>query len=303
MPELPEVETIKNELLPHIIGQHVTDVSLFWQGIVRQPSVEEFCSRLIGQGITGVNRRGKYLIFGLTSDEVLIIHLKMSGSLLLKPASAEPDKYVRAILYLNEGTALHFRDPRKFGVMWLAEEQNAVVGKLGPEPLEDSFTPQLLTQRLANRTAPIKALLCDQNLIAGIGNMYADEALFAARIHPLRSGRSLSSEEIERLHQSIQQVLRSAIGNKGASVDTYFVLVVNGGQPTFSFRLPIGVVKLVPFVALPLSVFLSETAAVTSVLSASHNLNPRVGRAGTHPSLASHKQPRGMSSGSCRQPV
>jgi len=236
MPELPEVETIKNELLPHIVGQQVTDVILFWEGMVRQPSVEQFCSRLIGQGITGATRRGKYLIFGLTSNEVLIIHLKMTGSLLLKPASAEPDKFVRATLYLNKGTALHFRDPRKLGVMWLVEDKNAIVGKLGPEPLAADFTPQLLAQLLNTRSAPIKALLCDQTFIAGIGNMYADEALFAAKIHPLRSGRSLLSEEIKRLHRSIQQVLQAAIGNKGASVDSYFRPDGTLGTAHFEFQ-------------------------------------------------------------------
>ena len=181
MPELPEVETIKNELTPHIVGHHITGVTLFWDGIVRQPSVEEFCSRLIGQRITGVARRGKYLISSLTDGKVLIIHLKMSGSLLLKPASAEPDKFIRAIIYLDKEASLHFRDPRKLGVMWLVEDTNSIVGKLGPEPLEADFTPQILAQRLKSHSAPIKALLCDQGFIAGIGNMYADEALFAAR--------------------------------------------------------------------------------------------------------------------------
>ncbi len=222
MPELPEVETIKNELSPHIVGQRITDVSLFWKRMVRRPSVEEFRSRLIGQEITGIARRGKYFIFGLTGDEVLIIHLKMTGSLLLKSDSAEPDKYVRAIFHLDKGTALHFRDPRKFGAMWLVEDRNAVVGKLGPEPLEADFTPQLLAQRLANRSVSIKALLCDQTVVAGIGNMYADEALFAASIHPLRSGKSLLPEEIEHLHRSIRQVLQAGIDNKGASVANYF---------------------------------------------------------------------------------
>jgi formamidopyrimidine-DNA glycosylase len=218
MPELPEVETIKNELAPHIIGRGITGVTLFWQGIVRQPSLEEFCSRLIGQKITGVERRGKYLIFDLTSGEALVIHLKMTGSLLLKP----PDRFVRAILHLDGGAKVYFRDPRKFGVMWLVEDKNTVASKLGPEPLETDFTPQILAQRLSQRTAPIKALLCDQSLVAGIGNMYADEALFLARIHPLRTGKSLSPEEVERLHLAIRQVLWAAIGNKGASVDTYF---------------------------------------------------------------------------------
>ena len=222
MPELPEVETIKNELLPHIVGRRVIGVTLFWEGIVRQPSVKEFCPRLIGQGFTGIRRRGKYLIFSLTSGEVLIIHLKMTGSLLLKPTSAECGRFVRAILHLDNGTEIHFRDPRKFGVMWLVDNAESVVSKLGPEPLEPGFTPKILAQRLARRTAPIKALLPDQTVIAGIGNMYADEALFAAGIHPLRSGGSLSSVEMECLHRAIQQVLRSAIGNKGASVDTYF---------------------------------------------------------------------------------
>jgi formamidopyrimidine-DNA glycosylase len=234
MPELPEVETIKNELLPHVIGCSISGVTLFWDRVVRQPSVKEFCSRLIGQRITGITRRGKYLIFGLDSADKLVIHLRMTGSLLLKPASSEPEKFVRAILYLNKDAALHFNDPRKLGAMWLVEDERTVIGKLGVEPLEASFTPQVLAQHLNKRIAPIKALLCDQTFIAGIGNMYADEALYAARIHPLRPGGSLSQEEVGRLHSSIQQVLWSAIGNKGASVDTY--LRPNGEPGTAHFQ-------------------------------------------------------------------
>jgi len=236
MPELPEVETTKNELLPHIVGHYITGVTLFWKGIVRQPSPEEFCSRLIGQRLTGVTRRGKYLILGLTSDETLIIHLKMTGSLLLKPDSALSDKFIRAIIHLDEGNGIYFRDPRKFGAMWLVEDKNTIVDKLGPEPLEAGFIPQVLAQRLNNRTAPIKALLCDQSFIAGIGNMYADEALFAARIHPLRLGKSLSQEEVERLHSAIQRILWTAIGNKGASTDTYFRPSGEIGTAHFQFK-------------------------------------------------------------------
>jgi len=236
MPELPEVETIKNELAPHIIGHCVTGVTLLWDRMVRQPSPEEFCSRLTGQEIAGVGRRGKYLILDLVSGEALIIHLKMSGSLLLKPASAEPDRFTRAIIYLDKEAGIYFRDPRKLGAMWLVEDKNTIVGKLGPEPLEADFTPQLLAQLVNNHTAPIKALLCDQSLIAGIGNMYADEALFAARIHPLRSGRSLSQDDIERLHHAIQQVLRSAINDKGASVNTYFRPGGELGTAHFQFQ-------------------------------------------------------------------
>jgi formamidopyrimidine-DNA glycosylase len=236
MPELPEVETIKNELLPHLVNRRITGVTLFWEGIVRQPSVKEFYSRFIGQRLTGLARRGKYLIFSLTSGEALVIHLKMTGSLLLRSASAEPDKFIRAILHLDNGPEIRFRDPRKFGVMWLVKDADTVVAKLGSEPLEAGFTPQVLAERLRNRKAPIKALLFDQTFIAGIGNMYADEALFAARIHPLRSGGSLSPDEIERLHGAIQQVLWSAIGNKGASVDTYFRPSGEIGTAHFQFQ-------------------------------------------------------------------
>jgi formamidopyrimidine-DNA glycosylase len=248
VPELPEVETIKNELAPHIIGHAVTDVTLFNDKIVRQPSVAEFCSHLIGQKITGVERRGKYLIFSLTSGEALIIHLKMTGSLWLKP----PDRFIRAIIHLDGGKKIYFRDPRKFGVMWLVKDRNTVGDKLGPEPLEDDFTPQILAKRLSKRTAPIKALLCDQGLVAGIGNMYADEALFLAKIHPLRPGKSLSRAEIKRLHQAIQQVLSAAINNKGASVDTYFRPDGEIGTAHFQFRVAHGRGKSCPVCGTPL---------------------------------------------------
>lgn len=236
MPELPEVETIKNELLPYIVGHYITDVTLLSPQIVRQPSAEEFHLCLIGQKITGIARRGKYLIFSLTRGEVLIIHLRMTGSLLLKSAPTEPDKFVRAIIHLDKNAQLHFRDPRKLGVMWLVKDESNIVGKLGPEPLEMGFTPQTLQKLLEKRVAPIKALLLDQSFIAGIGNMYADEALFAARIHPLRPGGSLSPDEVKRLHNAIQQVLYSAINNKGASTDTYFRPNGTKGTAHFEFK-------------------------------------------------------------------
>jgi formamidopyrimidine-DNA glycosylase len=232
MPELPEVETIKNELLPHITNRTITAITLFDQKIVRQPYIEEFGSRIIGEVITGVGRRGKYLLFSLTSGETLVIHLKMTGSLWLTP----PDRFVRAIIHLNGGTKIYFRDPRKFGVMWLVENKNSVIDKLGPEPLEADFTTETLAKALVKRTAPIKALLCDQNVIAGIGNMYADEALFLAKIHPMRAGGSLSKKEIERLHNAIREVLATAIGDKGASVDTYFRPDGQIGTAHFQFR-------------------------------------------------------------------
>jgi len=232
MPELPEVETIKNELAPHIIGHTITGITLFDERILRQPPVEEFNSRLIGQAITGLGRRGKYLFFSLTSGQTLVIHLKMTGSLWLTP----PDRFTRAVIHLDGDTKIYFRDPRKFGAMWLVEDKDTVTDKLGPEPLEDGFTARTLAKALTKRTAPIKALLCDQKVIAGIGNMYADEALFLAKIHPMRAGGSLSKEEIERLHKAIRQVLAAAINDKGASVDTYFRPDGQIGTAHFQFR-------------------------------------------------------------------
>jgi formamidopyrimidine-DNA glycosylase len=232
MPELPEVETIKNELSPHIIGRTITAVTLFDEKIVRQPSVEEFNSRIIGEALTGVERRGKYLLFSLTSGQTLVIHLKMTGSLWLKP----PERFVRAVIHLNGGVKLYFRDPRKFGVMWLIMDKDTIIDKLGPEPLEAKFTAKTLASALSGRTAPIKALLCDQSFIAGIGNMYADEALFLAKIHPMRAGGSLSKKEIERLYKAIRQVLTTAISDKGASVNTYFRPDGQIGTAHFQFR-------------------------------------------------------------------
>jgi len=224
MPELPEVETIKNELLPWIVGQSFTQVTIFDTALVPDSSAEEFRRKLIGQTIQSLERRGKYLIFNL-ANQALIMHFRMTGGLLLNPKGI--DRYARAVFHFSNRNRLVFSDLRRFGVMRLVENVAAVVGKLGPEPLSDSFTPELLARLLKKHHLPIKAALIDQNLIAGIGNMYADEALFAAKIHPLRKAGALAAHEIQSLYRSIREVLLSAIGNKGASVDTY---VRPGGQ-------------------------------------------------------------------------
>ncbi len=234
MPELPEVETIKNELLPYVVGRNISGVTLFWNKMLRQPSLAEFYSRILGRRISGVARRSKHLIFSLSGGDSLIIHLKMSGSLII--GKDTPPEYTRAIIHLDDGTSIFFRDPRKFGTMQLVKDKDSILGKIGPEPLESDFTPRLLARRLSKSKAPIKAVLIDQCFIAGIGNMYADEALFATGIHPLRPANSLSREEIKRLHQAIQNVLLMAIGNKGASVSTYFRPGGETGTAHFQFR-------------------------------------------------------------------
>jgi formamidopyrimidine-DNA glycosylase len=240
MPELPEVETIKTELSPYVIGHSIKGITLLWEGIVRQPSVEEFRSRITGQKIVDLARRGKYLLVSLSQGDLLIIHLKMTGALLVGRDSQDPPRFTRAIIHLDRGVNIFFRDPRKFGLMRLVKDKESVVGELGPEPLEPEFTPDLLQKLLARRQAPIKALLCDQNFIAGIGNMYADEALFAARIYPLRTGASLTRAEIQRLHKAIRQVLRAGIGNKGASVQNYYRPDGTTGTAHFEFKVAHG---------------------------------------------------------------
>ncbi len=221
MPELPEVETIKNELVPEVVGRRFTKVTLLWEGQVRQPSAQEFRRDLAGQVVKGIRRRGKYLIFDLSGKQKLILHLKMTGCLLIKPSYAEPGPHTRAILHLDNSTSIHFLDQRKFGAMWLVQDENEVIGGLGPEPLEHSFTLKELREILSRHDIPIKPLLCDQTIIAGIGNMYADEALFEARIHPEKKARSLTAKESERLYSAICHVLIDAIARCGASVNTY----------------------------------------------------------------------------------
>lgn len=221
MPELPEVETVKNELAPHIVGRTVMKVNLLWEGIVRKPSAAEFSTRLKGRKITGLGRRGKYLLASLDNGEWLILHMKMSGSLLVRPVSSELPRFTRAVLHLDDGSGIFFCDPRKFGRMWLVKDKESVIGELGPEPLEQEFTPAVLTRLLDKRKAPLKALLCDQHVVAGIGNLYADEALFLAKIHPLRLGGSLTTAELKRLHRAVLEVLRKGIKNKGASIENY----------------------------------------------------------------------------------
>jgi formamidopyrimidine-DNA glycosylase len=240
MPELPEVETVRNELLPHVISRRITGVTLVWEGIVKEPSAEEFLSGVVGQKIEDITRRGKYLMVRLGSGEYLVIHLRMTGSLIVSPSSQEAPRFLRAIIHLDNETSIFFRDPRKFGVMRLANDTSDIEAKLGPEPLEEGFTTGVLAGILAGRKAPIKALLLNQKLIAGIGNMYADEALYASRLNPWQPGGSLSPKEIARLHNEIRRILWAAIENKGASVDTYFRPDGSKGSAQYEFKVAHG---------------------------------------------------------------
>ena len=220
MPELPEVETIKNELSPHIIGQRFAGIIVNDAKAVVKPDIKEFRRQLIGQKVKDIARRGKYLVFKLSGGRALIIHLRMTGSLFLDQAEAVIK--ARVIFEFDNGRHLAFVDRRRLGATWLVEDVESVFCKMGIEPLFAEFTVNTLVKLLKGRAAPIKAILLDQNIIAGIGNMYADEALFAARIHPAIPAGKLSSLEVKRLYKGIVDVLTTALASKGASVSTYF---------------------------------------------------------------------------------
>lgn len=221
MPELPEVETIRRELAPRVVGQTVVSVRLLWPQAVATPDPERFVQEMRGRRIEALCRRGKFLIFQLSGGRSLAIHLRMTGQLHLLPATEALHPHTRAVIYLDNNRALHFRDQRKFGRLYLVEDLETVVGSLGPEPLEASWQPEDLWQSLQGRRAPIKSVLLDQRVVAGLGNIYADEALFVAGLHPLRPANTLTQEEVRRLHTAIRKVLTEAITHGGTTIRTY----------------------------------------------------------------------------------
>jgi formamidopyrimidine-DNA glycosylase len=218
MPELPEVETYVQELEPLLDGRRVIGAQVAWPRIIAEPTPEEFVHRIVGQRFVRFARRGKYMLLGLDGGDTLIVHLRMTGHLLVHPPTVAPDKHTHVVLELDDGRRLHYQDSRKFGRLWLVADPEAVVYRLGPEPLAEHFSVEGMAARLTGRKAPIKALLLDQSIVAGVGNIYADEALFSARIHPARPGGALTHEEIERLHGAIRQILATAIEHRGSSL-------------------------------------------------------------------------------------
>jgi len=221
MPELPEVETIKNELAPVVCGRRISKIEFLWARTLLKPDADEFAAGVCGRLVTRLSRRGKYLVFHLDNGNLLLVHLRMTGSFLCGTEKAVLPQHTRAVIHLDDGRCLYFIDPRKFGKFQLVND-GTFLNELGPEPLDDAFTPEVLERLLSRRKTPVKSVLVDQRVMAGIGNMYADEALFRSRIHPLRPADSLSSEEVKRLHSAIQTVLRQGIASKGASIANYF---------------------------------------------------------------------------------
>ena len=197
----------------------------FWTDWPRQivtPEPEVLRRRIQGLRFVGVGRRGKYLVFDLEPDEHLLIHLKMSGQLSVQPTSIPADKYVHTIFSLENGDELRFRDVRKFGRVYLVTDPTSILSELGPEPLTDAFTAAWLGEQLGRRRRLLKPLLLDQTFIAGIGNIYADEALHRAAIRPDRRSDSLHEAEVISLYESIRHVLRLGIQRQGASIDAAY---------------------------------------------------------------------------------
>jgi formamidopyrimidine-DNA glycosylase len=225
VPELPEVETIRLRLEPKLVGRRIERVDITDPRLTRPFDPDAVAAELEGERIAALDRRGKYLIVRFESGRSLLIHLRMTGSLRHAPAQTlADDPYRRAVVRLDNGSDVAYRDVRRFGTWLLLERGEAdayLAERLGYEPLERAFTPRVLAQRLHGRRAPVKAALLDQRALAGMGNIYADEALWWARINPLRTAGTLSPEELRALHRGIRRALAAGIAREGATLRDY----------------------------------------------------------------------------------
>jgi formamidopyrimidine-DNA glycosylase len=226
MPELPEVETIRRDLAPVIIKKRIKEVLVLpdprgVRALRRYPSIYKFIRKVSGAWVEDISRRGKYLLFLLNSRQTLLIHLGMAGQLIYCPSEAPLNRFARILFQLDGEHDLRFIDPRKFGELYLFSpkegDQAIDPSKLGWEPLSDDFGQEELSRALKGRSLAIKELLLDQKIIAGIGNIYSNEILFQARIHPQRKSSSLSRKEISQLYSAIREILEEAIQCRGSS--------------------------------------------------------------------------------------
>ncbi len=218
MPELPEVETIVNRLRADLTGRTILSADLLWERTLATPTPALFRKNIIEQSISTVKRRGKYIILPLSVD-TLLIHLRMSGDILIREDGIPIHKHDRLILHLSDKHYLAFSNMRKFGRVWLTPNPDDILGKLGPEPLDDDFTIELLYERLQRHKRQIKSLFLDQSFIAGMGNIYTDEALHLAGLHPLAKSDLIKRKQAEILWRSIRSVLEEGIRRNGTSID------------------------------------------------------------------------------------
>ena len=224
MPELPEVETIRGKLAPVLTGRRFAAVTINDPRLVRPYEPAEVAAELTGEQVAAVERRGKYVIVRFESGRALLIHLRMTGSLRSSGAALAEDPHRRAVVRLDDGSDVVYRDVRRFGT-WLLLEPHEVEpylsARLGEEPLDALFTAARLGERLASRRAPLKAALLDQRTLAGMGNIYVDEALWRARLHPLRPASTIDRNELRRLHRGIRAALEAGIARQGSTLRDY----------------------------------------------------------------------------------
>lgn len=227
MPELPEVETVARDLRRHLLpeggrpGPRIVGARVSWARTLRDGDPARFQAGVTGRRIEGVGRRGKQLVLDLDRGAFLTVHLKMTGQLFVVPAGLPVDGHERLALVLDDGRELRFRDIRKFGRVGLYEADDDPFDAVGPEPLDPRFTVRAFRERLRGRRGRLKPLLVDQSFVAGVGNIYADEALWRARLHPLRSAASLRAGDVRRLHRDLVDLLAEAVDRRGSSIDDY----------------------------------------------------------------------------------
>ncbi len=229
MPELPEVETVVTGLRPHLSGRRIVAVShLDWPPMVRPLEPEAFRQALLEAEVAAVSRRAKYIIISLRDGGSIIGHLRMTGQLIYRERATAPGRFTHVVIQFDDGSELHFDDQRKFGrLRYVAPDESlaAALPDLGPEPLDDDFTADAFAALIANKAQRgnprIKQALLDQRVLSGLGNIYADETLHLARVHPLRPIRSLSRAELDRIYAAFRHVLQQGIANKGTTFSDY----------------------------------------------------------------------------------
>ena len=225
MPELPEIEAIKRVIEPQIKGFAVQRITVNRPEVVAHPSADEFCTRITGQFFTKIDRRGKFLILCLSSGDKVVLHLRMTGCLLVTPADYPEEKHTHLVFRLSDGRELRFSDTRRFGRFWLLRQGEADtytgMEKLGAEPFEPGFSGEYLSTHLEKRKKAIKECLLDQSAIAGIGNIYSDEILFASHIHPERPANTLITEEWNRLALVIPERLAFFVEKNKTTPEEY----------------------------------------------------------------------------------
>jgi formamidopyrimidine-DNA glycosylase len=225
VPELPEVETVRASLEPVLVGRRFEQIEIRDARLTRPFDPDEVAAELKGEVVEALERRGKYLVFRFRSGRVLLVHLRMTGTFRHEwNGTPDDDPYRRAVVRLDDGSEIMYRDIRRFGT-WLLlepdEDARYLATRLGEEPLKKTFTAAALAARLRGRKAPVKAALLDQRAAAGMGNIYADEALWRAKIHPLRPAGDLSPAEIRRLHRGINDAIRAGIARQGTTLRDY----------------------------------------------------------------------------------